>query len=81
MTNIHDLIGCVVHTHYGTGGKVIYVGQPYKDKLFFNLNYTDPRDGHRCILNNLKLVEGQVLCEGIPLEIFGTPAPRQLTLF
>ena len=81
MTDIYDLIGRTVHTHYGTGGKVIYVGQPYKDKSFFNLNYSDPRDGDRCILNNLKIVGGQVLCEGIPLEISGIPAPRQLTLF
>lgn len=81
LVDILDLIGCTIKTHYGTGGKVIYVGQPYKDKSFFNLNYTDPRDGHRCIINQLKLVNGQVLCEGNPLEISGTPAPRQLSLF
>lgn len=37
MTDIYDLIGCTVHTHYGTGGKVIYVGHPYKDKSFLIL--------------------------------------------
>ena len=81
LDDILDLIGRTIRTHYGTGGKVIYVGQPHKDKSLFNLNYTDPRDGRRCIINNLKLVNGQVLCEGIPLEISGTPAPRQLSLF
>jgi len=81
LDDIHDLIGCTIRTHYGTGGKVIYVGRPYKDKSLFNLNYTDPRDGRRCIINYLKLVGGQVLCECIPLKISGTSAPRQLSLF
>ena len=81
LDDSYDLIGRTIKTHYGTGGKVIYVGRPYQDKSLFNLNYTDPRDGGRCILNSLKLVAGQVLCEGIPLEISGTSAPRQLSLF
>lgn len=81
IDDIYDLIGYTIKTHYGTGGKVTYVGRPHQDKSLFNLNYTGPRDGGRRIINYLKLVDGQVLCEGIPLEISGTSAPRQLSLF
>ncbi|WP_353853106.1 hypothetical protein [Dehalobacter restrictus] len=77
---LKDIIGCQIKTHYNTGGTVIYAGHPREGNLY-TINYTDPRDGHRCIINSITVENGNILCEGKPLEITGKPVTRQLTLW
>jgi hypothetical protein len=81
--DIQDLIGCEVRTSYGTGGKVVYVSQYYGDnKDRFTINYIDPRDHRRCIINGIRWEGEKFKRYGMDEVYFsGTPAPRQLSLF
>lgn len=81
--DIRDLEGCEVKTSYGTGGKIIYVSNYYGDnKDIFTINYIDPRDKHRCIINGIRWDGERFMSNGMD-EIFfsGTPCPRQLSFF
>ena len=81
--DIKDLIGCDVKTSYGTGGKIIYVSNYYgENKDSFTINYIDPRDKHRCIINGIRWDGEKFMMYGMDEVYFsGTPCPRQLSLF
>lgn len=76
---LQEIVGCRIKTHYNTGGIVTAIHGPYGSH--FTLNYEDERDGHRCIINTIRLENGVITCEGKPLKILDRVRPSQLELF
>ena len=76
---LKNIIGCRVDTHYRTGGIAIAVAGPFGD--CHTITYRHDRDGKKCWINSIRVEDGVITCEGVPLKISGQPTPRQLSLF
>lgn len=76
------LVGCRVRTHYGTGGTVMGVTGPWDyHGGCYSITYTDPRDGHKCWINTIRVEDEAVTCEHKPLVIEGREKQAQISLF
>ena len=71
---VRALIGRVIRTHYDTGGVVAGVSGP-KDDGHYTVNYRDPSDKSKrlSIINSITVIDGVVMCEGVPLTVLDKP--------
>lgn len=69
---LKSIIGCRIKTHYGTGGIVDGVSEPYGDG-FYTITYKHPINGKKCWINSISIRENTVLCESVPLLIEEAP--------
>jgi len=74
------ILGCRIRTHYNTGGIAQSYSGPYKGDVY-TVVYRDERDNHTCWLNTIRVENGVVTCEHVPLQVLDVAENTQMSLF
>lgn len=78
------LIGCRIQTHYGTGGIVTSYYGPHEaygsDSWTIQYRHKNEKKPS-CWINSIKVENGVITCEGIPLQILDREEDSQMSLF
>lgn len=84
---LENLIGCRIQTHYGTSGIVTSYSGPYEEvaplgKGCYTIRYRHEDEVKpSCWINSIKIENGVITCEGIPLKILDREENVQTSLF
>ena len=73
------ILGCRIRTHYNTGGVVQSYSGPYEGNVY-TVVYRHERGGP-CCLNTIRVENGIVTCEHVPLQVLDVAENAQMSLF
>jgi len=83
---LESLIGCQIQTHYGTGGVVTSYSGPFETERWgkgcWSIQYRHNGDVKpTCWINSIKIKNGVITCEDVPLKVLGREENTQMSLF